>query len=63
MHSTINKLMDHFVPEDNESSDEVHHKRARQQMTEPLHTTDDIAFTKQKIQAALEKFDPCKPPG
>jgi hypothetical protein len=55
--------MDHFVPTDNEYSDGAHHKRARQQAMEPLHTTDDAAFTKQEIQAVLEKFDPHKAPG
>jgi hypothetical protein len=55
--------MDHFVPADNEYSDGTHHKRARKQAAEPLHTTADIAFTKEEIQAALEKFDPPKAPG
>jgi len=32
-------------------------------VTEPLHTSDDDAFTKQEIQAVLEKFDPRKAPG
>jgi hypothetical protein len=52
--------MDYFIPED---SDTVHHKRARQQVTEPLHTSDDDASTKQEIQVVLEKFDPRKAPG
>ena len=55
--------MDHFVPEDNENSDEAHHKRARQEAMEPLHTAEDVAFTKQEIQAVLEKSDPRKAPG
>jgi hypothetical protein len=53
MESTINQLMDHFIPEDSVSSDGVHHKRIRQQTLEPLHTTDD-EFTKQEILAVLE---------
>lgn len=61
--STINQLMEYFVPEDTESSDGEHHKRARQLTTEPLNTTDDIPFTKDEIQAVLEKFDPRKTPG
>ena len=32
-------------------------------MTEPLRTSDDDTFTKQEIQAVLEKFDPRKAPG
>jgi hypothetical protein len=55
--------MNYFAPEDTESSDGDHHKEARQLMTEPLHTTDDIPFKKQEIQAVLEKFDPWKTPG
>jgi hypothetical protein len=62
MQSTINWLMDRYVPED-EYSDGVHHKRVRQQTMEPLHTTDDVAFMKQEIQAVLENFDLRKAPG
>jgi Reverse transcriptase (RNA-dependent DNA polymerase). len=32
-------------------------------MTEPLYTTDNIPFTKEEVQAAMEKFDPYKAPG
>jgi len=51
--STLNVMMDYFIPEDSESSDGVHHSRTRQLMTEPLHTTDDIPFTTLKIKTAL----------
>ena len=61
--STLNQLMDYFTPEDSASDDVAHHKRARQLMTESMHTIDDIPFIKQEIQAALEKFDPHKAPG
>ena len=61
MQNTINHLIDHFILEDSEYSHRVHHIHARQQVTEPLHTSDE-AFTKQAIQAVLEKFDPCKAP-
>jgi len=47
--------MDHFVPEDSVNSDGVHHKRIRQQMLEPLQTTEDEEFTKQEILEVLEK--------
>ena len=52
--------MGHFVPED---SDGVPHKRANQQVMEPLHTTNDDAFTRLEIQAVLERFDARKAPG
>jgi hypothetical protein len=61
--STLNEMMDYFIPEDSKSSDGAHHKRTRHLMTEPLHTTDDIPFTMFEIKAALEKFDPWKAPG
>jgi hypothetical protein len=63
MESTINRLMDHFVHEYSVNSDGVHHKRIRQQVFEPLHTTDDDEFTKQEILAVLETFDPSKASG
>jgi len=52
--STIDQLMDHFIPEDSASSDGAHHKRVRQLMREPMHTTDDIRFTQREVQAAIE---------
>jgi hypothetical protein len=55
--------MDYFIPEDSEYNDRVHHIRARQQVTEPMHTPDDDTLTKQEIQAVLEKFDPRKATG
>ena len=63
MESTINRMMDQYVPEDSGKSDGEHHKNIRQQMLEPLHTTDNEEFTKQEILAVLEEFDPSKAPG
>jgi hypothetical protein len=56
-------MMDYFIPEDSESSDGAHHKRTRQLITEPMHTTDDILFRTLEIKVALEKFDPRIAPG
>jgi hypothetical protein len=61
--STINQMMDHFIPADTKSNDGAHHRQARQKMTEPIQTNDDIPFTKQEVQAAFERFDPRKAPG
>jgi hypothetical protein len=61
--STLNQLMDYFIPEDMESSDGAYHKTARQLITEPMHTANDIPFTQQEVQAALKKFDSRKAPG
>jgi 3-deoxy-D-arabino-heptulosonate 7-phosphate (DAHP) synthase class II len=55
--------MDHFIPEDNESSDSVHQQYIRQLIANPLDTQDDEDFTKEEILAVLEKFNPHKAPG
>ena len=60
---TVNQMMDHFITEDNESSDKTYHKCIRKRTKEPLNTIDDDEFTKQEILAVLEKFDPNKAPG
>ena len=46
--STLDQLMDYFLPEDSASSHGYHHKGVRHLMTEPMHTTDDITFTQNK---------------
>jgi hypothetical protein len=56
-------MIDHFLPADTESNDGAQHRRARQKTTEPIQTNDDIPFTEQEVQAALEMFDPRKAPG
>jgi hypothetical protein len=56
-------MMEHFIPEDCESNDSVHHKPIRQLATEPLDTPDDDEFTKEEILAVLAKFDPMKASG
>jgi len=48
---------------DTHSSDSVHHKSITQLAVEPLDSLDDVEFTKEKILAVLEKFDPSKTPG
>jgi hypothetical protein len=45
--STINQMIDHFVPEDCEADEEAHHKYVRQQVEAPLHTANDVDFMRQ----------------
>jgi hypothetical protein len=59
--STIKHMMEHFVPEDNESSDCAHNRFIRQLTVQPLDTLDDEEFT-EETQAVLKKFDPGKAP-
>jgi hypothetical protein len=56
-------MIDHFVPEDCEDGEEVHHIHVRRQAEAPVHTPNDVEFTKQEVQSALEGFDICKAPG
>lgn len=55
--------MEYFIPEDSEPNDDTHHQRTMLPTVEPLNTLDDVPFTKQEIQTALEKIDPRKAPG
>jgi len=47
--STLDQLMDHFIPEDSSSREGANQKGVRQLMTEPMHTTDDIPFTQREV--------------
>ena len=61
--STMEHMMEYFIPEDSVNSDSAHHKRIRHGIEEPLDTPDDEEFTMEEILAVIEKFDPGKAPG
>ena len=42
-------MMDHFIHEDNESSDNAYHKGIRKREKEPVNMMDDDEFTKKEI--------------
>ena len=54
---TIIQLLNHFVPEDCEEGEDVHHIRVRREAEAPVHTPNDAEFTRQEVQSALEGFD------
>jgi len=60
METTINQMIEHFVPEDSEDGEVAHHKQVRLQASVPLQKTNDVEFTRHEVQAILEKFDPVK---
>jgi len=62
MQSTINQMIERFVPEDSDDGEDAHHKHVRQQASTPLQTNNDVEFTRHEVQAILEKFDPVKRP-
>ena len=63
METTINRMIQHLVPEDSEDRKVAHHKQVRLQTSARLQTTNDVEFARYEVQAILEKFDPRKAPG
>jgi hypothetical protein len=61
--STMQYMMEHFAPEDSESSDTAHHQSIRQSTENPPDTPDDEEFTKEELLAVLENFNPSKATG
>lgn len=61
--STIQHLMDNFIPEDDNSTDDEHQRQTRLQVMQPIDTPADEDFTKEEILSALKKFNPKKAPG
>ena len=61
--STVQYMMDNFVPDDSNQDDREQHQILRTQVTEPLNTPDDVEFTQAEILAVLNGFDPKKAPG
>jgi len=61
--STIMHMLEHFVSDDREDSDNELHRKIRKDVQEPPDTADDKAFTKEEIIASLKKFNPKKAPG
>jgi hypothetical protein len=61
--STIMYMLEHFVPDDREDSDDELHRKIRKEIQKPLDTANDKAFTKEEIIANLKKFNSKKAPG
>jgi hypothetical protein len=60
--STIMLMLEHFVPDDREDSDNEQHRRIRKEIQEPTDRADDKPFTKEEIIANLKKFNSKKAP-
>jgi len=54
--STIIHMLEHFVPDDREDSDNELHRKIRKDVQEPPHTVDDKTFTKEEIIGNLKKI-------
>ena len=62
MRSMILHMLEHFIPDDREDSDELHHK-IRKEVQETTDTNDDKPFMKEEIMANLKQFNSKKAPG
>ena len=56
MASTLQHLMDNFIPEDDNSTDDEHQRQTRLQVMQPINTPADEDFTKEEILSALKKL-------
>jgi hypothetical protein len=54
--STIMHMLDHFVLDNREDSDNELHRKIRKEIQEPPDMADDKAFTKEDIIANLKKI-------
>jgi hypothetical protein len=51
-------MLEHFVPDDRQVSDNELHRKIGKKIQEPPDTADDKAITKEEIIASLKKFNP-----
>jgi hypothetical protein len=61
--STIMHMLEHFVPDDRQDSDNEFHRKIRKKIQEPTDAVDDKPFTKEESIANLNKFNSKKAPG
>ena len=54
--STIMHVLEHFIPDNREASDNELHRKTRKEIQEPTDMDDDKAFTKEEIIANFKKF-------
>ena len=53
--STIMHMLEHFVRDDRENSENELHRKIRKEIQKPTDTADDKTFTKEEIRANLKK--------
>ena len=61
--STIMHMLENFVPDDREDSDNELRRKIRKEIQKPADKADDKAFTKEEMIANLIKFNSKKTPG
>ena len=63
MRETLQLMLEHFTPEDEEEDDTDHHKLARARACEPVDSADDKDFTVEETRNVVESMDKKKAPG
>ena len=62
LHETLNAILDYLLTEDS-LLDNPHHKTVRRVIEEPIHTNEDVDFSREEVQNAIDSFNPKKAPG
>ena len=60
---TLNLMIDSFIPQDDEETDNNYHKERRDEAKAPIETADDKLFTTTEIYEVMEGMDKNKAPG
>lgn len=61
--STMECMMEYFIPKDGKETDNEYHKQIRSFAQEEINTSDDTAFTQNEILDVIKKLDNKKAPG
>jgi len=56
-------MLDQLIPEDKHNEDTLYHMTIREQLKQPLYTTDVKEFTKEEVRQVIESLQPKKAPG
>ena len=62
LHETLNAILDYLLTEDS-LLDNPHHKTVRRAIEEPIHTNEEVDFSREEVQNAIDSFNPKKAPG
>jgi hypothetical protein len=60
---TIQSILEHLIPKDEETEETDHHKRRRALIEEPMETEDDREFTSEEIRQTIKSIHHKKGPG
>jgi hypothetical protein len=57
LRETIQCILEHLIPKDEEAEETDHHKRIKTLIAEPVKTEDDRDFTAEEIKQTIKSID------